>query len=918
VYGLVLLVLLIFSPVDLCVAYPNLKDRPVNSINIESEPFINQKEMKWLIDLKRGDPFSEKKVQSGIKRLYLKKFFSNIIVNVEKIDGMVDVTFTLIPKTRVIEINFKGHDYFWKSELKHYIYIREYDELNERKLEKSVKKLMYKYKEEGFFNVSIDYEINDLKNQYDKEVVFNIREGEQAAIESISVDFPYKKLDKEEILSVIDLEPGDRFSKNDLRKEVIPELEEYLIENGYYDLEELKYDYDEGENIDLKFTIGVKSRVKINFIGNEEFSDKKLFSYFDFSKQKSSKLNVIKGFVKNIEKLYKDNGYYFVKISIDEPGGGMKDRDKDDYSDRTINVHISEGKKVVVTEVWFDGNEKYSDERLTKQMLTRKSGVILDEYLVQRLLDIDDEVDEYADDDINALEFLYYKNGYLDVNVTYEKLFNEEQDEVEIIITIKEGEPTMISKIGFEGVSEEHLDAVKSIVLNKEGALLNIYRIEDDKRLIKDYYNKLGYYRVDVETDPDLLPEIKYIVDEGIKARIGKLIISNNDFTKKKVIRREAGLKRGDPYVERDLPLAQQRISRLGLFKDVKTIKSVSEEDDEVKDLLIEVEEKDCGAIEFGFGYATEEKLRGFLELRHINLGGYGRTASARAGADSKSRKFTLFFEEPWLFNHPYNATIHVSDEYIKEESFTERKFATAVGINKDFTEYTKGVLQYTIEVDRLSSVESEAVLIPEDVGTHRIHAISPYVVRDTRDNPFNPSRGSINSLRLDYAGREVGSQLRYQKFTGRSSHYFSLRRNIILALSVRGGYGFSLGDEPELPINKRFFLGGRNTVRGFAPDAIGPKGATDVPIGGNVMANYNAEFRISFGNTWGGILFYDAGNVWKETKDFDALEVRDAVGVGVRLITPVGPLSLDIGRKLDRKPGEPSTEWYFTIGNIF
>jgi outer membrane protein insertion porin family len=902
--------LLTFFFAETCPAYSKYYKKTINNIHIEAEPFIDKKEMLRLLDIKPGDLYSEKLIQEGMKMLFLKNFFSNIIVEAEEINGKVDLAFTLVPKIKIKEIDFKGHDYFWKSDLKRIISAKVGAEFNEKRAVQSVERLERYYKDEGFLNVSVEYEVEQRENQYEIGVIFNIDEGEPAEVESITFDFPNVKFDEEEIKDVIDIQPGDRFSKN-IIKEAQANLEEYLIENGYYDLDKIRFDYKEEPKIDLKITVEIRSRVIINFIGNEEYSDKKLFSFFNFIKHKSSELKVIKNFVDDIISFYVDNGFYFARITIDDYGDEEKEEPDAGNGEKVINIRVFEGKRVKVKEIKFTGNSRYDDKRLTEQMLTRECGIYFDEYLIKNVFD----------EDINALTFLYQKDGYLDVEIEHEKIFNEEKSEVILEIEINEGEVTTISEILLEGVSTEYINDVRKIIKSEENKAINIYRVEDEKNEIINFYKRNGFYNVKVETKSKFLSydkiQITYSVKEGIKARIGRLIISNNDFTKKKVIRREAELKRGDPYNLNDIFLAQRKIYRLGYFKKV-SIKSISDESAAEKDLLVEVEEKDSGRVEIGVGYATEEKLRGYIMVGHSNIGGYGRFASIKADADKKSKKLTFYFEEPWLFNHPYDATIFISDQYLKAESYSLRKFSTAVGIKRDFTEKVQGVLQYEVEFDKLTNVESEAVLIPEDIGTNRINSISPYVVRDSRDDPFNPSRGSLSSLRLDYADRDIGSQLRFQKLTGRTSHFFPLRKNMTLAVSLRGGYGFSFGAEPELPINKRFFLGGRNTVRGFEPDSIGPKGASDVPIGGNVMVNYNAELRISFGKSWGGIIFYDAGNVWAESDDFKFDEVRDAVGIGFRFITVAGPISLDVGRKLDRRERESLSKWYFTIGNIF
>jgi len=83
-------------------------------------------------------------------------------------------------------------------------------------------------------------------------------------------------------------------------------------------------------------------------------------------------------------------------------------------------------------------------------------------------------------------------------------------------------------------------------------------------------------------------------------------------------------------------------------------------------------------------------------------------------------------------------------------------------------------------------------------------------------------------------------------------------------------------------------------------------------------MLNLNAEIRTIITGKFGLLLFWDAGNVWQKDDNTDISDLRRAAGAGLRYITPIGPLSLEYGQKLDRKSGESPGEWYFTIGNIF
>ncbi len=892
---IVLSIITILLSCQLSFAAPQFHGKQISQIEINAEPFINKKEMKRLLDFGTGSVYSEKLIQKGIETIFLKGFFSDIIVDAkEDTTGKVKLTFTLIPKTRIANIEFTGNDFFWDSDLTEIITIRENDEFYDKNIAQSVKKLKRYYKSVGFINADIHYKINQLSDPYKREVIFEVDEGDYAVIDKISLTFPNIEFDEDKILDVINIDIGDRLSET-LIKEAGTRLDEYLIDNKYYDLDKIKFVYEETQKVRLNVVVDVPYKVKINFIGNEIYSDKKLSSFFNFIKHKSSDIKVIEeNYISEMLNFYRSKGFYFAKITVGKKTQEPQDRFTIKDGEKVIDIYVDEGRKVRIVTLIFTGNTVHSDNRLANQTLTRKSGTFINEYLVQSVLN----------NDIKALEYLYQKKGYLDVSIQPKLLFNDDNSEVTVVFQIDEGEPTMISYLKINGVSQEHKEFVHDIIKTKVAAPINIYRLEDEKIVISKYYKDKGYYNIKVEIDSKFLPGNKvrliYNINEGVKARIHKIIISGNDFTKKKVIRRESKLSKGDPYRQSDILAAQQKIYRLGFFEKV-SISNISAAGEEEKDIVIKVKEKNCGQVEFGVGYATEEGVRGSVEVSHKNLYGYGRVASIRADADENSRRYTFYFEEPWLFNQPYDATLYLVDQYLVENSYSIRKFGATFGVKKNFTDNLLGMIQYELEFDELLDVD-EDVIIPEDVGTsYRICTVSPYLVYDSRDDPFNPADGSINSFKYDNAAKEFGSQLEFQKFTGRSSWYMPLRRNITLALSFRGGYGFSIGEDDKLPINKRFYLGGRSTVRGFKSDSIGPKGEGDSPVGGNVMTNYNSELRISFGRSWGGIIFYDAGNVWMTGASVDLLDLRDAVGLGFRFITVAGPISLDVGRKLDR-----------------
>jgi outer membrane protein insertion porin family len=128
-----------------------------------------------------------------------------------------------------------------------------------------------------------------------------------------------------------------------------------------------------------------------------------------------------------------------------------------------------------------------------------------------------------------------------------------------------------------------------------------------------------------------------------------------------------------------------------------------------------------------------------------------------------------------------------------------------------------------------------------------------------------------------------------------------------------------------DLPASQRFFAGGSTTVRGFRLDRLGvPAILNDDGLsnGGNAMLVLNGELRLPVWKDVGAVAFIDAGNVFGRVRDFDFRQLRPTAGMGVRYRSPIGPLRVDLGFKLNRETfpnrREHGSEWYFSLGQAF
>jgi outer membrane protein insertion porin family len=167
-------------------------------------------------------------------------------------------------------------------------------------------------------------------------------------------------------------------------------------------------------------------------------------------------------------------------------------------------------------------------------------------------------------------------------------------------------------------------------------------------------------------------------------------------------------------------------------------------------------------------------------------------------------------------------------------------------------------------------------------------------------------------------AALPLGSEVDYYKLSGQGSFYLSVFRRSTFVLSGRAGMARAFGRTDEVPIQKRFFLGGRSTVRGFEEETLGAKGVDGTPTGGDMMVNLNTELRVPLRGGLIGAVFADAGSVWFSRDPVNGFDLRETSGLGLRYLTPVGPIGLDYAWKLDRRDGESAAEWHFTIGAVF
>jgi outer membrane protein insertion porin family len=343
------------------------------------------------------------------------------------------------------------------------------------------------------------------------------------------------------------------------------------------------------------------------------------------------------------------------------------------------------------------------------------------------------------------------------------------------------------------------------------------------------------------------------------------------------------------------------------------------------KDVLIKLREGNAGAVELSLGYAEYELYRGILDLSYRNVMGLNRQVSLRLELSSLEKRYILQYYEPWFLSRELPFRVFVLGEDKKEISIDTRETryrltrnTITAGFEKKMSEKLKSELYYEFSLVNTFDVKPDVILTKEDTGTLVISGLRYGIIYDTRDNQFYPTKGLFSGATVKLTSPVFMSETDFIKLTFYGNIYHEITKGVVLAASLRGGGAQGYFKTNALPIVERFFLGGRTTVRGYAQDDLGPKGADGNPTGGNAFLMENLELRTSLGKNFGLVTFLDGGNVWVKMNEMKLTDFKFAAGLGLRYNTPVGPVRIDYGRKLQREKGESAGELHFSIGNAF
>ena len=626
-----------------------------------------------------------------------------------------------------------------------------------------------------------------------------------------------------------------------------------------------------------------------------------------------------------IKQAYRNKGHYFSEVEtvVSALDGNLVD----------IEYKIDEGKKITISDIRFRGNKVFSDRTIEEEIESSDMGIF------SFLSDSGAYKKDVLKTDLLRIESFYHDNGYIKVK-TKDPTVEIDRETRGIIVTfeVEEGDQYRLGKLNIKGDDVYSESELKEAITLKEGDVFNRTLFRKDIFTLTDQYSQKGYAYANVLPSMIINEDTKTVdatitTNKGRRVYVGKINIRGNEETRDNVIRRQFLLHEGELFNSAKLRVSRQKVQRLGFFESVE-IEQRSRREEDLINVDVNVTERNTGQISFAVGYSSLEKLLFQGQVKWTNLMGRGQEFALTADYSERRDDYSISFTEPALFDRELMGGADIYNKTFEFDAYESRKTGASVRTGRGFGPYLwlrvgykleeTDVTLKTTEDDDGNEVEADvSPYLREQEGGSTAGSIYPSITYDTRNDRFNPTSGY--RLYAYYERSGFGGEERWYRAIGEYTHYKTLFGGFVGMFHAKIGNAHGY-DDHDLPITHRFFLGGPTSLRGFTMNDVGPLDENGEPIGGEGLLLFNAELQYRFTDFFRGFVFYDRGNVYGSNDElgnttadlYNLTEMRHAAGMGIHFFSPMGPMTLAYGYKLDQKEGETPSEFHFTIGGAF
>ncbi|MGB7581153.1 MAG: outer membrane protein assembly factor BamA [Sedimentisphaerales bacterium] len=689
---------------------------------------------------------------------------------------------------------------------------------------------------------------------------------------------------------------------------------------------------------ELTFVVVEKNLIRsIGFTGNETFKDKKLKEKLGFKVGDYLDPVLAHTYATTILEFYRQSGFPYTEVSLDT----------EKLSTGRLVYDIKEGPRVKIDEVKFSGNKHLGSRELKQAIKARtRTWVVFQKYYNE---------DELAED-VSKLQRAYQRKGFLNAKIEAQRQFNADKSKIRITFVIEEGIAYTVENTIFTGNQEYDNKKLYGQMTLLNGQTYNEQMAETDTKQIIKQYRENGFIDAKVERGIKFVSDktvvIEYTVKEGGRFRIGQIIITGNEQTKDKVIRRvldeydfqpgkwyNGDIARGDGKGELEKNLQQSVLTE----RDGATI-TPSGSTPGQKDAQVSIIEGKTGMVMLGAGISSDSGIMGQLtyEQRNFDIGdtpnslddfasgkafkGGGQTLRISLQPGTQLSTYSVSFTEPYLNDKPVSLDVVGSSWERWRECYNEDRLKGFVGLDKREQDKWHENIGVRVEEVKITNIDYYA---PEEIkkvaGENFLTGVRVGAGRDLTDNKLNPSKGQ----NFDVSYEQVTGGYDFGILSGTYRKYFTLyedlaERKTILATKLLGAT--ILGDAPPF---EKFYAGGTGAygIRGFQYRGVSTRGLeTNIqpwrfperrePIGSDWIILANAEAAVPLvGDSISLLFFIDSGKI-------DTGGYRVGAGTGLQIMIPQWfgpvPMRFELADPLIKSDGDKTQIFSFSVGTLF
>ncbi|MBP2637677.1 MAG: bamA [Firmicutes bacterium] len=490
--------------------------------------------------------------------------------------------------------------------------------------------------------------------------------------------------------------------------------------------------------------------------------------------------------------------------------------------------------------------------------------------------------------------------------------FQEVPEGVNVVYTVLEN--PKLADIIVKGNTKVSIDKIKELITTGKEGVLNTRTLNSNVRSIEQYYHDQGYILAKV-SDVSMTPAgvLTLTINEGL---LEDIVVKGNEKTKTNVITREMKVKPGEPFNVKDAKRSMQKIHNLGYFEDVNMKLNPGKEPNAVV-LEASVVEQKTGTFTIGGGYSKSDGMVGIIGIGDNNYRGTGDKVKLQwefGGASDKN--YEISYTRPWLDSKQtslsfsfYDLTNEHTDYYDgtddEKTTYDRNRKGFEVTLGRPEGEYIHNYITFknrrdTYEeyvegdINYLDGTAEHNQYLEDNFGLTR--SVTLTRVFDSRDNVYAPTEGVRYSLSAEFAGKGLGGEFDFDKYTVEGRKYFKIDANHVIATRLTAGYATG-----KISDAARFAVGGSDTLRGYEDDQFK----------GKKMLAASAEYRFPIISQIQGVVFSDIGNAWNG-EGYKLDDLKASAGVGLRITTPIGPVRIDYAK------GEEGARTHFSFGGQF